>query len=217
MAIMRPVDKTEQQTKTYRLMDENDNVVWSYNKQATKTHKVAEVTNGHLNYAEAIGVLASVLTQVNDYCKNDEMAFDYDDAPYDFRFGYAINHVQFDDMSSTQILRDVVRAFLLFGNGFVVSYPSKMRTHIEAVSKTEGLIKSNGKFVKTNYCLDIDAKEDGTFLFNVRIPYYRNGNGEYKKSVWNTLLMFTLDEDAVENFDLLHYEGTDEEWDEVDA
>ena len=29
--------------------------------------------------------------------------------------------------------------------------------------------------------------------------------------------MFTLDEDAVEDFDLLHYEGTDEEWDEVDA
>lgn len=215
MAIMRPVDKTEQQTKTYRLMDENDNVVWSYNKQATKTHKVAEVTNGHLNYAEAIGVLASVLTQVNEYYKNDKMAFDYDDAPYDFRFGYAINHGQFDDMSNTQILRDVVRAFLLFGNGFVVSYPSKMKTHIEAVSKTEGLIKSNGRFVKTNYCLDIDAKEDGTFLFNVSIP--SNCNGEYKKSVWHTLLMFTLDEDAVENFDLLHYEGTDEEWDEVDA
>lgn len=215
MAIMRPVDKTEQQTKTYRLMDENDNVFWSYNKQATKTHKVAEVTNGQLNYAEAIGVLASVLTQVNDYYKNDEMAFDYDDAPYDFHFGYAINHVQFDGKSNTQILRDVTRAFLLFCNGFVVSYPSKMKTHIEAVSKTEGLIKSNGKFVKTNYCLDIDAKEDGTFLFNVRIP--SNRNGEYKKSVWNTLLMFTLDEDAVEDFDLLHYEGTDEEWDEVDA
>lgn len=215
MAIMRPVDKTEQQTKTYRLMDENDNIVWSYNTQATKTHKVAKVTNGHLNYAEAIGVLASVLTQVNEYYKNDEMAFDYDDAPYDFCFGYAINHVQFDDMSNTQILRDVVRAFLLFGNGFVVNYPSKMKTHIEAVSKTKGLIKSNGKFVKTNYCLDIDAKEDGTFLFNVRIP--SNRNGEYKKSVWNTLLMFTLDEDAVEDFDLLHYEGTDEEWDEVDA
>lgn len=215
MAIMRPVDKTEQQTKTYRLMDENDNVVWSYNKQATKTHKVAEVTNGQLNYAEAIGVLASVLTQVNDYYKNDEMAFDYDDAPYDFRFGYAINHVQFDGKSNTQILRDVTRAFLLFGNGFVVSYPSKMKTHIEAVSKTEGLIKSNGRFVKTNYCLDIDAKEDGTFLFNIRIP--SNRNGEYKESVWNTLLMFTLNEDAVEDFDLLHYEGTDEEWDEVDA
>lgn len=215
MAIMRPVDKTEQQTKTYRLMDENDNVVWSYNTQATKAHKVAEVTNGQLNYAEAIGVLASVLTQVNDYYKNDEMAFEYDDAPYDFCFGYAINHRQFDGMSNTQILRDVVRAFLLFGNGFVVSYPSKMKTHIETVSKTEGLIKSNGKFVKTNYCLDIDAKEDGTFLFNVRIP--SNRNGEYKESVWSTLLMFTLDEDAVEDFDLLHYEGTDEEWDEVDA
>ena len=215
MAIMRPVDKTEQQTKTYRLMDENDNVVWSYNKQATKTHKVAEVTNGQFNYAEAIGVLASVLTQVNDYYKNDETALDCDDAPYDFHFGCAINHVQFECMSNTQILRDVTRAFLLFGNGFVVSYPSKMKTHLEAVSKTKGLIKSNGKFVKTNYCLDIDAKEDGTFLFNVRIPF--NSNGEYKKSVWNTLLTFTLDEDAVEDFDLLHYEGTDEEWDEVDA
>lgn len=215
MAIMRPVDKTEQQTKTYRLMDENDNVVWSYNKQATKTHKVAEVTNGQLNYAEAIGVLASVLTQVNDYYKNDETALDCDDAPYDFHFGCAINHVQFECMSNTQILRDVTRAFLLFGNGFVVSYPSKMKTHLEAASKTKGLIKSNGKFVKTNYCLDIDAKEDGTFLFNVRIPF--NSNGEYKKSVWNTLLTFTLDEDAVEDFDLLHYEGTDEEWDEVDA
>ena len=215
MAIMRPVDKTEQQTKTYRLMDENDNVVWSYNKQATKTHKVAEVTNGQLNRAEAIGVLASVLTQVNDYYKNDEMALDCDDVPYDFCFGYAINHTQFDGMSNTQILRDVTRAFLLFGNGFVVSYPSKMKTHLEAVSKTEGLIKSNGRFVKTNYCLDIDAKEDGTFLFNVRIP--SNHNGEYKESVWNTLLMFTLDEDAVEDFDLLRYEGTDEEWDEVDA
>ena len=215
MAIMRPVDKTEQQTKTYRLMDENDNVVWSYNKQATKTHKVAEVTNGQLNYAEAIGVLASVLTQVNDYYKNDEAAFDYEGAPYGFYFGYAINHTQFDGMSNTQILRDVVRAFLLFGNGFVVSYPSKMKTHIEAASKTKGLIKSNGKFVKTNYCLDIDAKKDGTFLFKVRIP--SNSNGEYKESVWNTLLMFTLDEDAVEDFDLLRYEGTDEEWDEVDA
>ena len=215
MAIMRPVDKTEQQTKTYRLMDENDNVVWSYNKQATKTHKVAEVTNGQLNYAEAIGVLASVLTQVNDYYKNDETAFDCDDVPYDFHFGYAINHVQFAGMSNTQVLRDVVRAFLLFGNGFVVSYPSKMKTHLEAASKTEELVKSNGRFVKTNYCLDIDAKEDGTFLFNVRIP--SNHNGEYKKSVWNTLLTFTLDEDAVEDFDLLHYEGTDEEWDEVDA
>ena len=215
MAIMRPVDKTEQQTKTYRLMDENDNVVWSYNKQATKTHKVAEVTNGQLNHAEAIGVLASVLTQVNDYYKNDEAAFDYEGAPYDFYFGDAINHTQFDGMSNTQILRDVVRAFLLFGNGFVVSYPSKMKTHIEAASKTKGLIKSNGKFVKTNYCLDIDAKKDGTFLFKVRIP--SNINGEYKESVWNTLLMFTLDEDAVEDFDLLRYEGTDEEWDEVDA
>jgi hypothetical protein len=216
MAIMRPVDKTEQQTKTYRLMDENDNVVWSYNTQATKTHKVAEVTNGQFNYAEAIGVLASVLTQVNEYYKNDETtAFNYDDAPYDFHFGYAINHVQFEGMSNTRILRDVTRAFLLFGNGFVVSYPSKMETHLEAVSKTEGLIKSNGRFVKSNYCLDIDAKEDGTFLFNVRIPF--NRNGEYKKSVWSTLLTFTLDDDAVEDFDLLRYEGTDEEWDEVDA
>lgn len=214
MAIMRPVDKTEQQKKTYRLMDENDNVVWSYNTQATKTHKVAEVTNGQLNYAEAIGVLASVLTQVNDYYKNDETVFNCDDVPYDFHFGYAINHTQFEGMSNTQILRDVVRAFLLF-NGFVVSYPSKMKTHIEAVSKTKGLIKSNGKFVKTNYCLDIDAKEDGTFLFNVRIP--SNCNGEYENSVWNMLLTFTLDDDAVEDFDLLHYEGTDEEWDEVDA
>ncbi len=215
MAIMRPVDKTEQRPKTYRLMDENDNVVWSYNTQATKTHKVAEVTNGQLNYAEAIGVLASVLTQVNDYYKNDEMAFDCDDVPYDFHFGYAINHTQFEGMSNTQILRDVVRAFLLFGNGFVVSYPSKMKTHLEATSKTKGLIKSSGRFVKTNYCLDIDAKEDGTFLFNVRIP--SNRNGEYKNSVWQTLLTFTLDDDAVEVFDLLRYEGTDEEWDEVDA
>ena len=215
MAIMRPVDKTEQRPKTYRLMDENDNVVWSYSTQATKTHKVAEVTNGHLNYAEAIGVLASVLTQVNDYYKNDEMAFDCDDVPYDFHFGYAINHTQFEGMSNTQVLRDVVRAFLLFGNGFVVSYPSKMKTHLEAVSKTKELIKSNGRFVKTNYCLDVDAKEDGTFLFNVRIP--SNRNGEYKNSVWQTLLTFTLDDDAVEDFDLLRYEGTDEEWDEVDA
>lgn len=216
MAIMRPIDKTEQQTKTYRLMDENDNVVWSYNTQATKTHKVAEVTNGQFNHAEAIGVLASVLTQVNEYCKNDETtAFNHDDVPYNFYFGYAINHVQFDGMSNTQILRDVTRAFLLFGNGLVVSYPSKMETHIEAVSKTGGLVKSNGKYVKTNYCLDIDAKEDGTFLFNIRIP--SNCDGEYKKSVWNTLLTFTLDEDAVEDFDILRYEGTDEEWDEVDA
>ena len=216
MAVMRPVDKTEQQTKTYRLMDENDHVIWTYDRQATKTRKVAEVTNGHLNYAEAIGVLASVLTQVNDYYKNDETTINYDDAPYGFYFGYAINHTQFDGMSNTRILRDVVRAFLLCGNGLVVSYPSKMKTHLEAVSeKTEGLIKSNGEFTKTNYCLDIDAKEDGTFLFNVRIPF--NNNGEYKKSVWNTLFTFTLDEDAVEEFDLLHYEGTDEEWDEVDA
>lgn len=214
MAVMRPVDKTEPQTKTYRLMDENDNVVWSYNRQATKTHKVAEVTNGQLNYAEAIGVLASVLTQVNDYYKNDETGINYDDAPYYFYFGYAINHVQFDGMSNTQILRDVTRAFLL-GNGFITSYPSKMKTRLEAVSETEELIKSNGRFIKTNYCLDIDAKEDGTFLFNVRVPF--SNNGEYKKSVWNTLFTFTLDEDAVEEFDLLHYEGTDEEWDEVDA
>lgn len=215
MAIMRPVDKTEQQTKTYRLMDENDNIVWSYNTRATKTHKVAEVTNGQFNYAEAIGVLASVLTQVNDYYKNDEAASNCDDAPYDFCFGYAINHAQFEGMSNTQILCDVTRAFLLFGNGFVVSYPSKMKTHLEAVSKREGLIKSNGRFVKSNYCLDIDAKEDGTFLFIVRIPF--NHNGEYKESVWNTLLTFTLDDDAVEDFDILRYEGTDEEWDEVDA
>lgn len=215
MAVMRPVDKTEPQTKTYRLMDENDNIVWSYNTQTTKTHKVAEVTNGQVNYAEAIGVFASVLTQVNEYYKNDETASNCDGAPYDFCFGYAINHVQFDGMSNTQILRDVVRAFLLFGNGFVVSYPSKMKTHLEAVSKTEGLIKSNGRFVKSNYCLDIDAKEDGTFLFIVRIP--SNRNGEYKESVWNTLFTFTLDDDAVEDFDLLRYEGTDEEWDEVDA
>lgn len=215
MAIMRPVDKTERHPKTYRLMDENGNIIWSYSTQTTKTHKVAEVTNGQFNYAEAIGVLASVLTQVNDYCKNDETAFNCDDVPYDFHFGYAINHVQFDGMSNTQILRDVVSAFLLFGNGFVVSYPSKMKTHLEAVSKTEGLVKSNGRFVKSNYCLDIDAKEDGTFLFNVRIP--SSNNGEYNKRVWNTLLTFTLDDDAVEDFDLLRYEGTDEEWDEVDA
>lgn len=215
MAVMRPVDKTEPQTKTYRLMDEDDNVVWTYDRQATKTHKVAEVTNGHLNYAEAIGILTSVLTQVNDYYKNDETTPNHDDAPYDFCFGYAINHVQFEGMSNTQVLRDVNRAFLLFNNGFVVSYPSKMETHLEAVSETERLIKSNGEFVKTNYCLDIDAKEDGTFLFYVRIPF--NRNREYKKSVWNTLLMFTLDEDAVEDFDILRYEGTDEEWDEVDA
>lgn len=215
MAVMRPVDKTEPQTKTYRLMDENDNVVWSYNRQATKTHKVAEVTNGQLNYAEAVGVLTSVLTQVNDYYENDETAFNYDNVPYDFYFGHAINHMQFDGMPNTQILRDVTRAFLL-GNGFVVNYPSKMKTHLEAISEnTERLIKSNGGFIKTNYCLDIDAKEDGTFLFNVRIPF--NNNGEYKRSVWNTLLAFTLDEDAVEEFDLLHYEGTNEEWDEVDA
>lgn len=215
MAIMRPVDKSVQQTKTYRLMDENDNIVWSYDTQATKTYKVAEVTNGQFNYAEAIGILASVLTQVNDYYKNDEATSNYDDVPYDFHFGYAINHVQFEGKSNTQVLRDVVRAFLLFNHGFVVSYPSKMKTHLEAVSKTEGLIKSGGKFVKTNYCLDIDAKEDGTFLFNVRIPF--NRNGEYKESVWNTLLTFTLDEDAVDDFDILRYEGTDEEWDEVDA
>lgn len=215
MAVMRPVDKTEPQTKTYRLMDENDNIVWTYDRQTIKTHKVAEVTNGQLNYAEAIGVLASVLTQVNDYYENDETAFGYDNVPYDFYFGQATNHVQFEGKSNTQILRDVTRAFLL-GNGFVVSYPSKMKTHLEAVSEnTERLIKSNGEFIKTNYCLDIDANKDGTFLFNVRIPF--NNNGEYKKSVWNTLLTFTLDEDAVEEFDLLHYEGTDEEWDEVDA
>lgn len=213
MAVMRPVDKTEQQTKTYRLMDENDNVIWTYDRQATKTRKVAEVTNGHLNYAEAIGVLASVLTQVNDYYKNDETTINYDDAPYGFYFGYAINHTQFDGMSNTRILRDVVRAFLLCGNGLVVSYPSKRRAHLEAVSETDGLIKSNGKFIKTNYCLDIRANKNGTFIFNVRIPL----NGEYSRSALNTLLTFALDEDAVEEFDLLHYEGTDEEWDEVGA
>lgn len=213
MAVMRPVDKTEQQTKTYRLMDEDDNVVWTYDRQATKTRKVAEVTNGQLNHAEAIGVLASVLTQVNDYYKNDETAINYGDVPYDFYFGHAINHTQFDGMSNTQILRDVVRAFLLYNNGCVVSYPSKMKTHLEAVSKKEELVKSNGEFVKTNYCLDIEAYKDGTFLFNVRIPR----NGEYLQSAWNTILTFTLDENAVEEFDLLHYEGTDEEWDEVDA
>ena len=121
MAIMRPVDKSVQQTKTYRLMDENDNIVWSYDTQATKTHKVAEVTNGQFNYAEAIGILASVLTQVNDYYKNDEATSNYDDVPYDFHFGYAINHVQFEGKSNTQVLRDVVRYFIIFIQCFLVS------------------------------------------------------------------------------------------------
>ena len=198
MATMKPI--TVERQEKYTLTDSKGKIVWTC--PAPKKVKKAKIVNGHLNMSEVIGVMTTVLYNIKDDYE------EYNDL-YDFSFGFATDKADLPN-DNYACMRDVIQS--LMSERMSYFCPTMMDTRITFRSKRHLFAADDDGYT---YCLKIHCDGESKFIFKVLI--FDENNYEFIDDVWHKVFSFVIDtnRDYGEFFDLIRYEGTDDEWNEV--